>query len=107
MNLNDIHSLVAQGETESLEFKKSTAKLNSAARTLCGFLNGIGGIVLIGVTDNKSIVLIEPVPFQPQFQKENALAILSTIRVAINIPVKNVNLPNPAVSPPRLTPPAL
>ncbi len=46
-------------------------------------------------SDIKSIVLIEPVPFEPKvFQKENALAILSTIRVAINIPIRDMDIPN-------------
>jgi len=56
MNLNDIKTLISDGETEKLEFKKSTAQLKSAAETLCAFLNGSGGIVLIGVKDNKELV---------------------------------------------------
>jgi ATP-dependent DNA helicase RecG len=33
-----------------VEFKKSTSQLRRAGETLCGFLNGTGGLVLIGVT---------------------------------------------------------
>lgn len=36
------------GESENLEFKKSTAELKWVGETLCGFLNGRQ--VLIGVT---------------------------------------------------------
>jgi len=50
MNLHDVQNLVSQGESEILELKKSTAQLRRAAETLCGMLNGNGGIVLIGVT---------------------------------------------------------
>jgi len=49
----DIHQLQAriqQGESAQLEFKKSTAQLTAVGQTLCGFLNGHGGTVLIGVT---------------------------------------------------------
>ncbi len=41
--------LIAQGESETLELKRSTAELKRAGETLCAFLNGEGGKVLIGV----------------------------------------------------------
>lgn len=56
MDIYQIKQLVEQGETNSIEFKKSTAELVSAIKTLCGFLNRNGGQVLIGVTDSKNIV---------------------------------------------------
>ncbi len=46
----EIESLVAGGESDTLEFKKTTGELEGATRTLCGFLNGRGGRVIIGVT---------------------------------------------------------
>lgn len=56
MNINEIQALITEGESETLELKKSTAKLNAAFETICGFLNGSGGTVLIGVSDNGRIV---------------------------------------------------
>jgi ATP-dependent DNA helicase RecG len=56
MNFGDIQRLAAGGETEQIEFKKSTAQLSRAGETLCGFLNGRGGRVLIGVTPDGKIV---------------------------------------------------
>ena len=50
MNLDDIKQLAVAGESETVEFKKSTAELARAAETLCAFLNGLGGQVLIGVS---------------------------------------------------------
>ncbi len=47
--LASLQSLVAQGESETLELKRSTAELRRAGETLCAFLNGDGGKVLIGV----------------------------------------------------------
>jgi ATP-dependent DNA helicase RecG len=35
--------LIAQGESETLELKRSTAELKPAGETLCAFLNGEGG----------------------------------------------------------------
>lgn len=43
-----LRSLVAQDESETLELKRSTAELRRAGETLCAFLNGEGGQVVIG-----------------------------------------------------------
>ncbi len=54
--MKDLESLIKNGETQTIEFKRSTAKLKSAFETLCAFLNGDGGTVLIGINDDKKIV---------------------------------------------------
>ena len=56
MDFKELQELVSTGESSTLEFKKSTAKLKAAAESLCGFLNASGGIVLIGVSDDQAIV---------------------------------------------------
>ncbi|HID75188.1 MAG TPA: transcriptional regulator, partial [Planctomycetaceae bacterium] len=50
MDLIRLKQLVQRGESETVEFKKSTAQLRRAMETLCGMLNRNGGRVLIGVT---------------------------------------------------------
>lgn len=50
MKLAKLKSIIKNGETESVEFKKSTAQLPRAMETICAFLNNQGGIVFIGVT---------------------------------------------------------
>jgi ATP-dependent DNA helicase RecG len=56
MNIKQLKKLVVQKESETLEFKKSTAQLHAAFETVCAFLNGQGGTVLIGVTDKEQII---------------------------------------------------
>lgn len=56
MNIENIKNLIAQGESKNLEFKKSTSLLKQVAETLCGFLNGNGGIALIGVKNNGELI---------------------------------------------------
>ncbi len=56
MNLEQLRQLVAEGESERLEFKKSTGELRGGMETLCGMLNANGGQVLFGVTDAGRIV---------------------------------------------------
>jgi ATP-dependent DNA helicase RecG len=41
--LATLQAIIAQGESETLEFKRSTAELQGAGQTLCAFLNGDGG----------------------------------------------------------------
>src|SRR5580692_10246164 len=51
--LAELRALVAdsKGEWEHIEFKKTTGELHGGMETLCGFLNGVGGKVLFGVTN--------------------------------------------------------
>ncbi len=56
MNIKVLKEIVAGGESEISEFRKSTGQLRRAAETLCGMLNGNGGRVLIGVTPEGRIL---------------------------------------------------
>lgn len=56
MTLGEIKKIINQGESVTVEFKKSTGQLNAAFETTCAFLNGQGGIVLIGVLDSGKIL---------------------------------------------------
>jgi ATP-dependent DNA helicase RecG len=56
VRLKDLETLVDKGESESLEFKRSTGQRTEAAKTVCAMLNGLGGIVVFGVEDNGEIV---------------------------------------------------
>jgi ATP-dependent DNA helicase RecG len=51
MNMAQLKKLIKQGESETVEFKKSTALMRSIFETICAFLNGKGGTVLIGIND--------------------------------------------------------
>jgi len=55
MKLADLEQLIAGGESETLELKRSTAELRRAGETLCAFLNGEGGQVVIGVAPEGKI----------------------------------------------------
>ena len=45
----DLKKLLAKGESETLEYKRSTGELREAMQTLCAFANRAGGKVVIGV----------------------------------------------------------
>ena len=48
-NLKQLTDLVKKGESQTLEFKRSTGEIREGMQTLCAFLNGSGGMVLFGV----------------------------------------------------------
>lgn len=56
MDIDQVKALAAQGESNTLEFKKTTAQLRPAFETICAFLNGKGGVVLMGVNDDGKII---------------------------------------------------
>ena len=72
-----IKDLLSQQESERLEFKESVRK-ESIGKTICSFLNHRGGQLLIGVSDNKTIVGVNDV--------ENAKEELETYLVEEIVP---------------------
>ena len=50
MQLQDVEKLIRNGEFETIEFERSTGQRTTAAKNLCGILNGTGRMVLFGVT---------------------------------------------------------
>jgi ATP-dependent DNA helicase RecG len=52
----EIANLVTQGESETLEFKKTTGERVEVSKTTCAMLNHRGGVVLIGVAKDGTIV---------------------------------------------------
>lgn len=52
MDLATIQSLIAHGESETLEFKRSTGQRSRIAEAACAMANSRGGSVLVGVRDD-------------------------------------------------------
>jgi ATP-dependent DNA helicase RecG len=52
MTRDDLEAIASRGESEQVEFKKTTGQRSDGAKTICGMLNGSGGFVLFGVADN-------------------------------------------------------
>ncbi len=59
MNASELQQLIAQGEGQQLEFKRSLAELETAARTVVAFANTDGGLLLFGVRDSGDIPGVE------------------------------------------------
>jgi ATP-dependent DNA helicase RecG len=56
MNLVELKTLIGGGESDRVEFKRSTGQRTEAAKTVCAMLNGLGGFVFFGVSDRGELV---------------------------------------------------
>lgn len=56
LELSAVKALVAGGESETVELKRSTAERDQAAKALCAMLNHKGGSVIIGVSPKGELV---------------------------------------------------
>ncbi|HYE79918.1 MAG TPA: ATP-binding protein [bacterium] len=74
MPLPDLHALIAQGEGEHLEFKKTLTHPHKIARTLAAFANTRGGTVLVGVLDNGRITGVRD-PYEERYALQQAQAL--------------------------------
>jgi hypothetical protein len=55
LNETELLELIAEGEGRSMEFKRGLPRDEKLARTLCAFANTRGGLLFIGVNDNRSL----------------------------------------------------
>ncbi|MHB9038912.1 MAG: ATP-binding protein, partial [Armatimonadota bacterium] len=55
MNFSGLLELVEHGESEKIEFKRTTGQRSDGAKAVCAMLNGLGGFVLFGVNDDGHI----------------------------------------------------
>lgn len=58
--MHDLLRLIATGENERLDFKKTITHPDKIARTLVSFANTRGGTLLVGVQDNGTITGVDP-----------------------------------------------
>lgn len=56
MDAAELEALVSGGESDEVEFKRSTGQRSDAMKTVCGMLNGSGGFILFGVRNSGEVV---------------------------------------------------
>lgn len=52
---NRIKKYLIRGEDETLDYKQEISSAHKIAKTMCSFANHKGGVLLVGIRDNKSI----------------------------------------------------
>jgi predicted HTH transcriptional regulator len=91
MSVGDLKRLVKTGEGTYLEFKRLISSPEKIARELAAFANTRGGIMLIGVDDDKKIIGVESY-FEQDFLLDKAINYCCIPPLAVEIeviPVKN------------------
>jgi predicted HTH transcriptional regulator len=81
--VNKILKLISEGESETLDFKKIVPGAMKIAKTISGFANHKGGILLIGVNDNGSISGINSP--EERYVLETAAAIFCKPEIKLDI----------------------
>lgn len=56
MEVKHLTRLIENGETQDVEFKQSFHSSQETSKTICGFANTSGGILIIGIKDNKEVL---------------------------------------------------
>lgn len=56
LDLNWVNSIIHNGETDTVEYKKSIAEIDKLGKALCGQLNANGGYGFIGITDSGKVI---------------------------------------------------
>lgn len=57
MDVGELRRLIAQGETAHVEFKVAPPRVSDLAARVCGFANGDGGAIVLGVADTSWAVV--------------------------------------------------
>lgn len=55
-----VKNLIKQKEGEKLDFKQKITSREKISKTLAGMANAEGGFILIGISDNKQVIGIDP-----------------------------------------------
>ena len=86
----EIQAMIANGESECLELKKSLTQLKAALETICAFLNTTGGTVFIGISQNGKLVG-QKITDKTQQEIANELAKIEPFPAAISVKYVDTN----------------
>ncbi|MGK7394613.1 MAG: RNA-binding domain-containing protein [Candidatus Cyclobacteriaceae bacterium M3_2C_046] len=93
MNTEYLLNLIGQGENSNIEFKIEEARPENIAREMVAFSNHLGGVLLIGVTDEGKIVGISGKDLEEKIAniaRENVVPAINYSAHAVNYEDKKV-----------------
>ena len=75
MEWTEVERRIGAGEDDRTEFKRAVGDLRGIARTLCAFANGSGGLIVMGVDNDRNVVGIAA---NPEVLQERLTGLLHT-----------------------------
>lgn len=90
----DVKKLTSLPESQTLEFKRNTSSLDSILRSVVSFANTNGGIILIGVEDDGSIIGIEN---SGKIQEQIACSIANRVKPQLIVDINTVEVDSKVV----------
>jgi predicted HTH transcriptional regulator len=79
-----IKSLIKQNEGEKLDFKQKITSKEKISKTLAGLANTEGGYILIGISDKKRIIGIDPDEERYMIESANEEFCVPPVSLTIN-----------------------
>lgn len=73
MKRKEVLELIEEGENLGCEFKRKIPSVEKIAKEMIAFANTRGGVIFIGVDDNKDIVGVESEKSEAELIKDAAL----------------------------------
>lgn len=86
MRFADLRNLVNTGESAHLEFKRIVPSAHKIAREMCAFANSNGGVLIIGVDDDKTILGVDSY-YEQQFLLDEAANFLCEPHIKCKVEV--------------------
>ena len=91
MKIEEIQQLIKNGESRTLELKKTTDELKDAMHTACAFLNTEGGWLIFGVLPQSLKIVGQQVTDNTQQELAQALSLFEP---AIDVRVEYIDIPD-------------
>lgn len=91
MTIDDIKTLIATGESQTLELKKSTGELKDGMHSACAFLNTAGGWLIFGITPKSLKIVGQEVTDNTRREIAQAIAGLEP---AVDVKVEYIDVPD-------------
>ncbi len=94
MDENKIIEIISQGENSAVEFKEKNVKKESIAKEFVAFSNSYGGVLIIGVGDQKEILGVDSVfnyeEWIMNIARQNVIPAITPIYEKVLLDVKEI-----------------
>ena len=88
-NQEFVKKIIQEKEGNQLDFKQKVTSKEKIAKTLAAFANTTGGLILIGLSDQRKIIGIDPEEEQYMIDSANEEFLIPRVSLRLSYPMKN------------------